>query len=50
LEEINTGWLGQGCKGDCVSATGLGGVRSLIPGQITWFSYFYAAVGFGFGL
>jgi len=22
----------------------------LIPGEITWFSYLYAAVGFGFGL
>jgi hypothetical protein len=22
----------------------------MIPGEITWFSYFYAAIGFGFGL
>jgi hypothetical protein len=22
----------------------------LVPGEITWFSYLYAAVGFGFGL
>ena len=34
----------------CVSATGLGVLTLLIPGEITWFSYFYAAVGFGFGL
>ena len=34
----------------CVSATGLGVLTLLIPGEITWFSYLYAAVGFGFGL
>jgi len=22
----------------------------MIPGEITWFSYIYAAIGFGFGL
>jgi hypothetical protein len=22
----------------------------LIPGEITWFSYIYAAIGFGFGV
>ena len=34
----------------CVSAIGLGVLTLLIPGEITWFSYLYAAVGFGFGL
>ena len=34
----------------CVSATGLGVLTLLIPGEFTWFSYLYAAVGFGFGL
>ena len=34
----------------CVSATGLGVLTLLIPGEITWFSYLYAAVGFGFGI
>ena len=34
----------------CVSATGLGVLTLLIPGELTWFSYLYAAVGFGFGL
>ena len=33
-----------------VSATSLGVLTLLIPGEITWFSYLYAAVGFGFGL
>jgi hypothetical protein len=34
----------------CVSATALGVLTLLIPGELTWFSYLYAAVGFGFGL
>ena len=34
----------------CVSATGLGVLTLMIPGEITWFTYLYAAVGFGFGL
>jgi hypothetical protein len=34
----------------CVSATALGVLTLLIPGDITWFSYLYAAVGFGFAL
>lgn len=33
-----------------VSATALGVLTLLIPGDITWFIYLYAAVGFGFGL
>jgi hypothetical protein len=34
----------------CVSATGLGVLTLMIPGEITVFTYLYAAVGFGFGL
>ena len=42
--------VGMVAKVMCVSATGLGVLTLMIPGQITWFSYLYAAVGFGFGL
>ena len=42
--------VGNVAKVICVSATGLGVLTLLIPGEITWFSYLYAAVGFGFGL
>jgi len=42
--------VGNVAKVMCVSATGLGVLTLLIPGEITWFSYLYAAVGFGFGL
>ena len=41
---------GNVAKVMCVSATALGVLTLLIPGEITWFSYLYAAVGFGFGL
>ena len=34
----------------CASALALGVLTLLIPGSITWFSYLYAAIGFGFGL
>ena len=34
----------------CVSATALGVLTLLNPVGITWFSYLYAAVGFGFGI
>ena len=34
----------------CVSATALGALTLMIPAQLTWFTYLYAAVGFGFGL
>ncbi len=33
-----------------VSASALGVLTLLIPGQRTWFAYLYAAIGFGFGL
>ena len=42
--------VGNVAKVMCASATALGVFTLLIPGEITWFSYLYAAVGFGFGL
>jgi len=42
--------VGNVSKVMCVSATGLGVLTLMIPGEITWFSYIYAAIGFGFGL
>lgn len=42
--------VGNVAKVMCVSATALGVLTLLIPVEITWFSYLYAAVGFGFGL
>jgi O-antigen/teichoic acid export membrane protein len=42
--------VGNVAKVMCVSATSLGVLTLLIPGDMTWFSYLYAAVGFGFGL
>jgi len=32
----------------CVSAAALGVLTLMIPAELTWFSYVYAAVGFGF--
>ncbi len=42
--------VGYVAKVMCVSATALGVLTLMIPGEITWFSYLYAAVGFGFAL
>jgi hypothetical protein len=42
--------VGNVAKVMCVSALALGVLTLLIPGSITWFSYLYAAIGFGFGL
>jgi len=42
--------VGNVAKVMCVSATALGVLTLLIPGDMTWFSYLYAAVGFGFAL
>ena len=42
--------VGMVAKVMCVSATGLGVLTLMIPEEITWFTYLYAAVGFGFGL
>jgi hypothetical protein len=33
-----------------IAATGLGVVTLLIPAPLGWFTYLYAAVGFGFGI
>ena len=34
----------------CVSAAALGALTLMIPAELTWFSYVYAAVGFGFSI
>ncbi len=34
----------------CVSATALGVLTLMIPAELTWFSYFYAAIGFSFAI
>lgn len=34
----------------CVSAFALGVLTLMIPAELTWFSYVYAAIGFGFAL
>ena len=42
--------VGNVAKVMCVSATALGVLTLLNPTELTWFSYVYAAIGFGFGL
>ena len=34
----------------CVSAFALGVLTLMIPAELTWFSYLYAAIGFGFAI
>ena len=34
----------------CISASALGVLTLMIPAELTWFTYIYAAVGFAFGL
>jgi hypothetical protein len=34
----------------CVSAAGLGVLTLMIPAPLAWFTYLYAAIGFGFSL
>jgi O-antigen/teichoic acid export membrane protein len=34
----------------CVSAAGLGVLTLMIPAHLGWFTYVYAAIGFGFSL
>ncbi len=34
----------------CLSATALGVLTLLIPAELTWFSYLYAAIGFSFAI
>lgn len=48
--QISDERVGSVAKVMCASATALGVLTLLIPGEITWFSYLYAAVGFGFGI
>ena len=42
--------IGNVAKVMCVSATALGVLTLLIPTELTWFTYLYAVVGFGFGV
>ena len=42
--------IGNVAKVMCVSATALGVLTLMIPAELTWFTYLYAAVGFGFGV
>ena len=42
--------VGNVAKVMCVSATVLGVLTLMIPAELTWFTYLYAAVGFGFGI
>jgi hypothetical protein len=34
----------------CLSATALGVLTLMVPAELTWFSYVYAAIGFGFAI
>jgi hypothetical protein len=34
----------------CLSATALGVLTLMIPAELTWFSYVYAGIGFGFAI
>ena len=34
----------------CISAAGLGVLTLMIPAHLGWFTYLYAAIGFGFSL
>ena len=42
--------VGNVAKVMCISATALGVLTLMIPAELTWFTYAYAAVGFGFGI
>ena len=42
--------VGNVAKIMCVSAAGLGVFTLMIPVELTWFAYVYAAIGFGFSL
>ena len=42
--------VGNVAKIMCVSAAGLGVLTLMIPVELTWFAYVYAAIGFGFSL
>lgn len=42
--------VGSVAKVMCISASALGVLTLMIPADLNWFTYLYAAVGFGFGL
>ncbi len=42
--------VAQVAKSMCISATALGVLTLMIPAELTWFSYLYAAIGFSFAL
>lgn len=42
--------VGNVAKIMCLSAAGLGVLTLMIPVELTWFAYVYAAIGFGFSL
>ena len=42
--------VGNVAKVMCISATALGVLTLMIPAELTWFTYAYAAVGFCFGI
>jgi hypothetical protein len=49
-EQISVSRLMQVAQVMCISAAGLGILTLLIPAELTWFTYFYAAIGFGFAI
>jgi hypothetical protein len=42
--------VAQVAKIMCLSATALGVLTLMIPAELTWFSYLYAAIGFSFAI
>ncbi len=42
--------VAQVAKIMCISATALGVLTLMIPAELTWFSYLYAAIGFSFAI
>ena len=49
-EQISVTRLMQVAQVMFISAAGLGILTLLIPVELTWFTYFYAAIGFGFAI
>ena len=49
-EQISVSRLMQVAQVMFISAAGLGILTLLIPAELTWFTYFYAAIGFGFAI
>ncbi len=42
--------IGNVAKVMCFSAAALGVLTLMIPAELMWFTYLYAAIGFGFAL